>query len=185
MTPGRRRRVHDRTVLDALDAIGPVLFDGDVWRVTGKGRDALKGSSAAGRWSPSGEFEVLYASLDAEGAVAEIGYRLSLEPIWPSRMHHEIHRIGLRLDRALRLADLAALSALGVDAAKYDSFDYSATQAIASAARFLEFDGLIVPSARFDGSNMVVFLDCLGPDHRLDVRQTKPVDWTGWKKVRS
>ena len=181
MATGRRGRVHDRAILDALEAIGPAPFEGDVWRVTRKGRDAGKGSSAAGRWSPFGEFEVLYASLEPEGAVAEIGYRLSLEPIWPSRMQHEIHRIGLRLDRSLRLADLSALSPLGVNIARYESFDYAATQAIASAARFLEFGGLMVPGARHDGSNMVVFLDRIGDDV-FEVRESKPVNWPSWRK---
>jgi len=180
----RRDRVHDSAVLDSLESIGHVLFEGDVWRVTRKGRDALMGSSANGRWSPSGEFEVLYASLESEGAYAEIGYRLSLEPVWPSRIKHEIHLIDLQLDRALRLADLSVLSGLGVNIAKYESFDYSATQAIASAAHFLEFDGLVVPSARYDCSNLAVFMDRLGEGHRLDVRETKPVDWTNWHKNR-
>jgi hypothetical protein len=175
-------RVHERAILDALEATGPVPFEDDVWRVTVKGRDALKGSGADGRWSPAGKFEVVYASLESEGAVAEIGYRLFLEPVWPSRMEHEIHRIDLHLDRTLRLADLLELSRLGVDAAKYESFDYLATQAIASAARFLEFDGLIAPSARHEGSNLAVFLDRIGKNARLEVVETKPVDWPDWRK---
>jgi hypothetical protein len=177
----RGGRVHDKAILDALEEIGPAPFEGDVWRVTRKGRDAAKGSSAAGRWSPAGAFEVLYTSLDPEGALAETGYRLSLEPVWPSRIEHEIHRIGLRLGRALRLADLAELSRLGVDTARYGSFDYAATQAIASAARFLEFDGLMVPGARYDCSNLVVFLDRIG-DYVFEVRESKPVDWPSWRK---
>lgn len=181
----RRDRVHDSAVLDKLESIGHVLFEGNVWRVTRKEHGALKGSSANGRWSPSGEFEVLYASLEFEGAYAEIGYRLSLEPVWPSRIKHEIHLIDLQLDRALRLADLSVLSGLGVNTAKYESFDYSATQAIASAAHFLEFDGLVVPSARYDCSNLAVFMDRLGEGHRLEVRETKTVDWTNWHKNRN
>jgi hypothetical protein len=132
-------RVHDRAVLDALDAIEPVSFEGEVWRVTRKGRDALWGSSAHGRWSPGGEIEVLYTSLEREGALAEIGYRLALEPVWPSRLEHEIHAIEARTERALRFAGVASLEPLGVDAASYRSFDHAATQAIAAAAHFLEF----------------------------------------------
>lgn len=32
--------VHDRALLDALAAINPERFAGDVWRITRKGRDA-------------------------------------------------------------------------------------------------------------------------------------------------
>ena len=181
---GSRGRVHDRAILDTLEAIGHAPFEGDVWRITRKGRDAKRGTSAGGRWSPPGEFEVLYTSSTREGALAEVGYRLSLEPVWPSRIDHEIHLIDLGLERTLRLADLSRLSPLGVDIARYESFEYGATQAIASAAHFLDFDGLLVPSARFACSNAVVFLDRLGPDHRLDVRETKPVDWSNWRRKR-
>lgn len=178
---GRR---HDRALLDALEAIDAESFSGEIWRVVRKGRDALRGSAAGGRWSPPGEFEVLYTSLDRAGALAEIGYRLSLEPIWPSRIRHELHRIGARTTRSLRFARVAELVPLGVDASKYESFDYSATQAIAAAARFLEFDGLIVPSARYDCANIVLFLDRLGDGNRLELLGTEDVDWEAWRKER-
>ncbi len=177
-----RGRVHDRAILDALEAIRHTPYEGNVWRVTRKGRDAVRGSSADGRWCPPGEFEVLNTSLKPEGALAEIGYRLSLEPVWPSRIEHEIHLIELLLERTLNLADLSQLSNFGVDVTKYKSFDYLAAQALASAAHFLEFDGLIVPSARYECSNLIVFIDRIGLNVRLEVRETKPVDWQGWQK---
>ena len=180
--PGRR---HDRELLDALDAVGPEMFTGPVWRVTAQGRDPLRGSAAGGRWSPSGAFEALYTSLAAEGALAEIGYRLSLEPVWPSRMRHEIHRIGVATERTLRLADLEALGALGVDISRYGGFDYSATQAVAAAACFLEFDGLIVPSARAAVLNLVLFTERLNADAMLSIEQTEPVNWDEWRARRS
>src|SRR5690349_24964273 len=115
-----RGRVHDRAVLDALESLDPQPFAGDVWRVTRKGRDPLRGSSARGRWSPMGEFEVLHTSLERHGALAEIGYRLSLEPVWPSRLEHELHTIAARTQRSLRFANLDSLVALGVDVARYN-----------------------------------------------------------------
>lgn len=178
-------RVHDRGILDALDALPQEAFTGEVWRVTRKGRDALRGSSANGRWSQGGAFEVLYTSLERDGALGEIGYRLSLEPVWPSRLAHEIHTIGVRTRRTLRFADVASLESLGVVAARYESFDYVASQAIAAAAHFLEFDGLIVPSARAPCANLVVFLDRLTVGAQFELRRTVPVDWTEWRKRRA
>jgi len=175
-------RVHDRAILDALESIDPVRFHGEVWRITRKGRDATRGSAANGRWSPGGSFEVLYTSLERDGALAEIGYRLSLEPVWPSRLEHEIHEIDAHLERTLKFADVASLTPLGVDAARYESFDYSATQAIAAATRFLELDGLIVPNARHRSSNLVIFMDRPGGGS-LDVRSSRTVDWTAWRKA--
>ena len=178
----RPGRVHDRELLDALDALDGVAFAGDVWRVTRTGRDVSRGSNANGRWSPPGEFEAVYTSLDRDGALAEVGHRLSLEPVWPSRIEHTLHRIDLHLDRTLRLADLSRLADLGVDSGRYGSYDYRVTQAVASAAHFLEFDGLMVPSARYGGGNMVIFPDRIGPGYRFEVLETEPVDWSAWRK---
>lgn len=173
-------RMHDRAVLDALEDLKPEPFKGDVWRVTGAGRDPLRGSTAHGRWSPPGEFEVLYTSLSREGAIEEIGYRLSLEPVWPSRIKHEIHTLAASTKRTLRFADVEALVPLGVNAARYSSFAYEATQAIAAAANFLGFDGLLVPNARYPATNLVVFKDQL--ESKFSVRGTQSLDWTEWRK---
>jgi RES domain len=167
-------RIHDRVILDALEALEPVPFNGIVWRITRAGREPLRGAAANGRWSVSGEFEVLYTSLLSDGALAEIGYRLSLQPVWPSRVEHEIHVIEVKTERNLRFADVASLAPLGVDTARYRSFDYGATQAIAAAANFLGFDGLIVPNARFDCSNLVIFTERAPA---LTLVHTERVDW--------
>jgi hypothetical protein len=175
------RRVHDRAILDALEALHSESVDATVWRLIRKGRDPLRGAAANGRWSPSGEFEVLYTSFLREGALAEIGYRLSLEPVWPSLIEHEIHTIEIQTGRTLRLADLNQLATLGVDVSRYETFDYRATQAISAAAHFLEFDGLIVPSARYRCSNLVLFLDRLPQPGRLHLVKSENVDWNDWR----
>lgn len=174
-----RRPVHDRGILDALEAIDPQPFRGEVWRVIRKGREALRGSTAHGRWSPSDEFEVLHTSLERDGALAEIGYRLSLEPVWPSRIEHEIHLIEVETERTLRFARIESLITLGVESARYHTFEYQATQAIAAAAYFMEFDSLIVPSARFDCANLVIFTERVTG---LMSKGSQPIDWEGWRR---
>lgn len=173
-------RVHDRAILDALDAMEPVRFEGAVWRITRAGLDATRGSAADGRWSPGGTVEVLYTSLERDGALAEIGFRLALEPVWPSRLRHDIHELSARSERTLRFADVAALAPPGVDGARYESFDYGATQALAAAAHFLEFDGLLVPSAQHGSANLVLFMDRVMPGS-IEVTSTEAVDWRGWR----
>lgn len=174
-------RVHDRDVLDALESVGETPFGGIVWRTTRKGLDPLRGSAANGRWSPSGEFEVLYTSLERAGSLAEIGFRLSLEPVWPSRIQHEIHSIEAGASRCLRFADIASLQPLGVDSTRYGTFNYEATQAVAAAAHFLEFDGLLVPSARHPSGNLVIFMDRVGSSS-LEVVTSEDVDWAQWRR---
>ena len=179
----RDGRVHERAILDALEAMTPTRFDGSVWRIARAGHDATRGSAANGRWSPGGSVEVLYTSLEREGALAEIGYRLSLEPVWPSRLQHEISALTAQRERSLRFADIASLAPLGVDVSRYESFDYSATQALAAAAYFLAFDGLLVPSARHNSTNLVLFID-RGFAGSVSVTSADAVDWAAWRRQR-
>jgi hypothetical protein len=111
--------------------------------------------------------------------LAEVGYRLSLEPVWPSRIQHEIHTLRIKADRALIFENLQQLERVGVNIAKFESFEYSSTQAVAAAAHFLEFDALIVPSARYDAQNLVIFLDRLQTPPELI--NTDTVNWTAWR----
>ena len=177
---GSSGRVHDRGILDALEGIDPVAFNASVWRITRAGRDPIRGSAANGRWSPGGTVEVLYTSLERDGALAEIGFRLALEPVWPSRLQHEIHEIGAQTVRTLKFVEVASLAAFGVDVSRYESFDYAATQALAAAAHFMEFDGLLVPSARHKSQNLVIFMDRNGAAS-LESLTTEAVDWAAWR----
>jgi hypothetical protein len=176
------RRVHDRSVLDALEKLDPEPFNSDVWRVARTGRDPLRGSSANGRWGAPGELQVLYTSEQRDGALAEVGYRLSLEPVWPSLIQHQMHVLAVRADRTLRLLDMRELANLGVDISRYETFEYGATQAIAAAAHFLEFDGMLVPSARFACSNLVLFTDRVSHTGHLQLVSSENVDWLDWRK---
>jgi RES domain len=175
-------RVHDRLVLDALEKLDPEPFDSDVWRVTRKGRDPLRGSSANGRWGAPGELEVVYTSELRDGALAEVGFRLSLEPVWPSLIQHQIHILAARVERTLRLVDMSELENLGVEISRYETFEYGATQAIAAAAHFLEFDGMLVPSARFACANLVLFADRVAHTGHLQLVSSEDVDWLDWRK---
>jgi hypothetical protein len=175
-------RVHDRSVLDALEKLDPEPFDSDVWRVARRGRDPLRGSFANGRWGAPEELEVLYTCEQRDGALAEVGFRLSLEPVWPSLIQHQIHILAVRAERTLRLVDMRELENLGVDISRYETFEYGATQAIAAAAHFLEFDGLLVPSARFACSNLVLFTDRVSRTGQLQLVSSETVDWSDWRK---
>lgn len=177
-------RIHDRVILDALEQIEPEAFVGDVWRVTRSGREALRGSTAHGRWSPAGEFEVLYTSLERDGALAEIGYRLSLEPVWPSQMQHDLHRISARTERTARFPDIASLAQFGVDPGRYSSFDYATTHSLAAAVKFMGFDSLIAPSARSPALHMMLFIDDILDPDALTVTHSESVDWDAWRSRR-
>jgi hypothetical protein len=172
-------RVHDRALLDALEELETEPFEGEAWRIVRKGRDPLQGSLAPGRWSP-GDADVLYTSLEKEGSLAEIGYRLSLEPVWPSRIAHDLHRIAVSAGRIIRFPHRDALVPLGIDIGRYETFDYETTQALAAAINFLELDGFIAPGARYTAMNLMLFTKRLG-DTALRIVSSEPVDWLAWR----
>ncbi|WP_299442156.1 RES family NAD+ phosphorylase [uncultured Rhodospira sp.] len=176
MVGGRTSR--DLALLDALDALEWVPFEGRVWRAVREGRDPLQGHPSAGRWDP-GTFDVLYTSLEPEGAVAEMRFHLARQPVFPSHLTFVLHEMSVRTARTLRFADLSALAPLGVDTARYADVLYEATQAIGDAADFLGFDGILAPGARWPCLNLVIFTDRVTPQD-LDILSSTDIDWPDW-----
>ncbi len=183
MATSRQRR--DNRLLDSIEAVRPVVFTGVVWRVVREGRDPLRCARSGGRWD-DGTFDVLYTSLEREGALSEMRFHLSRgQPVMPSQIRFKLFELQITMNRALRLVDLAALQALGLDIARYGQLswqekdaEYPRSQDIAEAARFLDYDGLLVPSARWNCQNAIIFCDrvlqgavSVGVDHGF-------VDWT-------
>ncbi len=168
-----RGRIHDSELLDALEQLEPKPFTGSSFRIVPERRDPIQArlTGSGGRWD-DGQFPVLYTSIDSGTAIAEVKYHLSRQPIFPSKVSLLLYELEVVTKRTLKFLDVEELTPLGVDAAHYSISDYSqvkknvypSTQAIGSAAHFLEFDGLIVPSARGEGSNLLLFMDRLPGD---------------------
>ena len=171
------RQARDIAIVDAIDAFARTPFNGKAWRVCREGRDPLQGAPSQSRWC-NGTFDILYTSATREGAVAEIYAFLNLQPVFPSKLRYFAHELAVQVDRALHLADLVTLQQLGVDTSRYRERGYARTQEIADAAYFLNFDGLIAPSARSDCMNIMLFTDKLAADAIALARSdTAPVDW--------
>lgn len=187
--PTKRR---DNQLIDAIEAIPPTPFSGNVWRVVREGRDPLDCSRSGGRWD-DGSFDVLYTSLEREGALAEMYFHLKRgQPIFPTRVHYELYELALAMDATLKLLNLEDLARLGVASEGYGRLsyqdkaaEYPRTQDIAEVAHFLEFDGLLVPSARWNCMNAVVFCERSPPDQREVLASHGLIDWTGWEKTAS
>ena len=110
------------------------------------------------------------------------------QPIFPSKLEFRLFELHVVLRRALRLADIAALEAFGVEPKSYGSLEYPRSheeyprmQEIGEAAHFLDFDGLIVPSARWKCQNVVLFTDRVLPRALSIARDHGPVDWVAWQ----
>ena len=148
------------------------------------GRDPLRCARSGGRWD-DGTFDVLYTSQQRQGAIEEMRFHLMRgQPLMPSQVRYKIFELHVGLERALKLLDLPALQNIGLDTARYGQLsyqekdgEYPRSQEIAEAAHFLEFDGLIVPSARHDCLNVVLFCDRVPPEEMAVIADHGPIDW--------
>ena len=170
----------DPDLLSAVDAFSGQVFEGEIWRVTWASRDPLAGNEGGGRWSPDGRFEVLYTSTEADGALAEVYYHLSRAPV-VSSSNMRLNRLKTRLDNVLVL-DATQLSALGIDDPLASRMDGNRSQAVGEAAYMMDYQGLIVPSARWECNNLVLFLDRLDLNEHIELIEALEVNWPAWKE---
>ncbi len=178
----RKRR--DYKLIDAIEEVEPVRYSGNVWRIVRKGRDPTQCSRSGGRWD-DGTFDVLYTSQSKGGAISEMKFHLMRgQPVIPSKVTYHLHEIDLTLNQSLKLLDLDALQNIGLDTSRYGKLSYNEkgveyprSQDIGEAAHFLEFDGLIVPSARYNCLNVVAFCDRVLPASIMATHDHGIVDW--------
>ncbi len=177
------RKARDVKLLDAVDAFARESISHSTWRVARAGRDPLQGAASRSRWCNE-EFDVLYTSLERDGAIAEIHALLNSQPVFPSKIRAHVHRISIRTRNTLRLDNMEKLAVLGVDPERYRDRVYNRTQEIADAAYFLGFDSLIAPSARWRCHSLVLFCDHLEPDDlHHEETEPDPIDWNAWWKA--
>ncbi len=181
--------VRDSALIDALEARPPIPFHGTLWRVVREGRDPCECAATGGRWDDR-TFDLLYTSKSADGAVAEMFFHVHRgQPVVPSKVIYHLHELEASIDRALELEDISALMAIGMDTSRYGQLshaerplEYPRSQEIAEVAHFLGFQGLLVPSARWDCLNVVLFCDASKPDAWGAVRDHGGIDWTHWNQ---
>jgi len=170
----------DPEILDALDNLTGEPLTTKVWRVTWASRDPLAGGVGGGRWSPPNQFEALYTSLEADGALAEAYYHLSRAPVFSSSSM-KINQIAVKLDSVLTL-DIKLLNQLGIVDLLASRIDVRLTQPISEATHLLDHQGLLVPSARYDCNNLIVFMDRIDTEKQLKVLKTEDVNWPAWRE---
>ena len=172
------RRTRDLKLLDALDNLERTSIEDVVWRVVREGSNPLAGSASGGRWD-TGEFDVLYTSFEPDGALAEMYFHLSRQPVFPSKVRFTTNEISIKTHNTLKFANLQALVPLGVVVSEYAGILYEKIREIADAAHFLGFDGIISPNARWKCLNLALFPDRLTHEE-LVLTSASIVDWGKW-----
>lgn len=172
--------LHDRELLDLLEHVPAKEIETPVWRVAWRSRHVLD-VGGGGRWNPPGRFDAVYTSLEANGAMAEVYHYLSRAPVLSSA-EKMLYRIDVRTNRTAVLTDPELLVRLGLDSGQFQNVNPTLCQQIGSAAHLLEHDSLLVPSARWNCMNLVIFPDYL-PIDSLVPDEGKPVNWPAWREA--
>lgn len=149
----------DSRLLDTIESFGDIAFEGALYRHISAGREPLTPSRAGGRWAPPGEFSILYTATRADIALAEWAYlraQVSLPPSTP----RQLWRIEAKITRVLDLTPPERLHKLDIDPADFANAAL-ACAAAGRAANFLGFKGILAPSARAPGANVMILFDNL------------------------
>jgi RES domain-containing protein len=164
--------VIDDELLAALESIAPIEFEAIVFRHTLAEAPPLRPNSRGARWNPR-DVPALYTSLERVTAIAEGDRLLALQTPRPKGSRH-LHRIQVRLDGVVDLRSWEVLESLGIDQDAVSGDDFFECQRIGEAALRLGLTGLLVPSARSDGANLVI-IDPNSNDYEIEVISTEVI----------
>jgi RES domain-containing protein len=164
----------DPNLLEALADLKPSTWSGRVWRHTFADNPPDKANGRGARWNPPGT-DALYVSLDRETVLAEAEHQIAVQPIRP-KAKRTLYQLDLELSNVLDLTDPKVLEGLGVDRAALSDMEFAACQRVGGTAAFLGHDGILVPSGRHAGINLVVFVSNQQSDAELRVRDSELID---------
>ena len=168
----------DPELLERLEHFREEPFEGVVNRVVWAERSPIQGSNnASGRWSsPDFQFEVLNTSFSADGADAEF---LAFWSLFEQRPDRKALNWKLRV-RLMRVVELGfeEIRQLGIKPREYRRRDYDRSQEISDGLNYLGCDGLIAPSARYTGKNLIVYMQNLESGSFVEEDEREVFRWS-------
>jgi RES domain-containing protein len=156
-------------LLDILQAALKRSWSAEVYRHMFGSYAPTRTNVGGARWNPPG-LEAIYASLESETALAEAEYYIQLQPARP-RGARTLYTLQVIVDSVVDLTAPDTLAAAGISNEILHANEFSPTQHIGAAVRWLGYDALLVPSVRRKaGTNLVI----LEPDPaRLTIEITR------------
>jgi len=168
----------DEEIRSRLAQVEVTQWKGQVYRHMFAGITPDRENVRGARWNAPG-VAAIYTTMERKTALAEADYRLSLESI-PLRkdVRRTIYRIRVELNSVVDLSDWAQLSKFGITTAILEDIAKSSLQAcqqIGSSVDWHEYDGLLVPSGRGDGANLVIYPSNQRPGWSFEVVDSEEV----------
>lgn len=141
--------------LELLETLPSETFEGPVWRHMFNQAPPDRENDRGARWNPPGT-PAIYCALTREGAIAEADHMLAVNRrrAIPRRM---IYKVDVTLANVLRLTDDRLLRSLGLPDVVRAGDDLTPCSEVGGEVAWLGFDGLLIPSARNDNDNLVIY----------------------------
>lgn len=157
----------DPDLLDALEYMPASEWDGRAWRHMFNDYPPTQVNTAGARWNPR-DIGAIYAAVDRDAAIAEGQHAIDIQPrrIFRQRV---VYEIAVKVPGLINLTDPASLESVGLKREDIESNDFTACQEIGRGAAWLGLNGLLVPSARHKGSNLVILVGDLDADDFIEV----------------
>lgn len=159
--------LYSRELLEKLDKFTAAPWSGVVYRFMLGEYPPDRENTRGARWNPVG-VAAIYTSLSRDVALAE-GERLIAVQGTPPTAKRNIYTIELTLRSVMNLANKADLTILGLTDAELAGDDHAACQLVGGATEWLGHDGVLVPSVRATGTNLVVFPTRGKPEQRFKI----------------
>jgi RES domain-containing protein len=166
--------IHDRRTLEILQSFQPKAWNGIVFRHMFRDFPPNRENKLGARWNPKG-VPAIYTSLDRETVIAEAEYQIQMQPERPS-VSRNVYRLSIILGKTLDLSDWSSLAQFGIKKQPFITAGYPCCQMIGAGAEWLGHDGMLVPSARNDGINLVIFPNKCSSNYGLEVIDREQID---------
>lgn len=124
------------------------------------------------RWNPP-QVPAIYLALSRDVVLAEAEYQMQSQPVRP-KARRTIYRVRVRLSSVLEISQ-SLLSQLGMRGG-LGLEDYKTCQRIGGAVERIGNDGLVIPSARAKGKNLVVYPNRASGEYLFEVLDADVID---------
>ena len=160
----------DRSLESILASLEGKAWSGRAFRVMLNDYPPDRENKRGARWNPP-DIAAIYLCLEPSVCIAEVDYGLSRQPrpIKP-QLRKTLYEIDVSLAATVDLAPiLPELERIGIGPAQLFADDMKFSQEIGRLVTWFGFDGMLVPSARSRGTNLVIFPDWTDESYRFDV----------------